>query len=129
MILLDTDILIDILRQYKPAIDWLKAVGDTKIILPGFVVMELIQGCRNSTEQKELEKMYSDYNVVWPSVEMCENALSVFARFHLSHRIGIIDTLIGQMSVSLTLPLHTFNQKHYEAIPGIRTDQPYKKSS
>jgi len=51
----------------------------------------------------------------------------VFARYHLSHALGILDALIGQMAVALGLPLYTFNQKHYAAILNLRTVQPYEK--
>ena len=51
MILLDTDIMIDLLRKYPSAFAWLASLGDEEIGLPGFVVMELIQGCKNKLEQ------------------------------------------------------------------------------
>ena len=51
MILLDTDVMIDLLRQYPPAVAWLDSLGSEEIILPGFVAMELIQGCRDKAEQ------------------------------------------------------------------------------
>ena len=38
MILLDTDVMIDILRGYQPAIEWLTSVSDQEIGLPGLVV-------------------------------------------------------------------------------------------
>ena len=38
MILIDTDIMIDILRGYTPAIDWLVSLSDEEIVLPGFAV-------------------------------------------------------------------------------------------
>jgi len=129
MILLDTDVMIDLLRQYPPAVAWLDSLGEEEIILPGFVVMELIQGCRNKTEQKRMERELGAYGVVWPSPETCDKALSVFTRYHLSHGLGILDALIGQMAVDLDLPLYTFNQKHYTHIPNLKTVQPYKKSS
>ncbi len=47
MIILDTDIMIDLLRGYSNAIKWIESLGNEEIILPGFVVMELVQGCRN----------------------------------------------------------------------------------
>ncbi len=56
MILLDTDIMIDLSRRYPPAIGWLASFGEEEIALPGFVVMELIQGCRNKLEQEKVEK-------------------------------------------------------------------------
>jgi len=125
MILLDTDVMIDLLRQYPQAVAWLDSLGEEEIILPGFVVMELIQGCRNKVEQGKVERELGAYDVVWPPLETCDEALSVFARYHLSHGVGILDALIGQMAVTLNLPLHTFNQKHYAAIPNLKTVQPY----
>jgi len=55
MILLDSDVMIDLLRQYPPAVEWFDTLEDEEeIILPGYVVMELIQGCRNKIEQERL---------------------------------------------------------------------------
>lgn len=127
IILLDTDIMIDVLRGYAPALKWLDSLAGEEIVLPGFVVMELIQGCRNRNEQEKLEGFLIGFEVAWPSPEICDAALLVFARFRLSHGIGILDSLIGQLSVSLNGCLYTFNQKHYSGIPGIITNQPYVK--
>ena len=129
MILVDTDVMIDLLRQYPPALVWLDSIDEEEIILPGFVVMELIQGSRNREQQGKMEEVLKDYSVVWPSSGMCDQALSTFASYYLSHSLGIIDALIGQIAVALELPLYTFNQKHYEAVPRLRTVQPYEKSS
>lgn len=129
MILLDTDVMIDVLREYPPAMVWLNSLGEEEITLPGFVVMELFQGCKNKAEQQKIEKELQAYDVAWPATGTCEEALSVFAQYHLSHGIGILDALIGQLAVDSKLPLHTFNQKHYSAIPNLKTIQPYKKGS
>ena len=129
MVLLDTDVAVDLLRGYPPARAWLESLGDTEILLPGFVLMELIQGCRDKTEQEKVAALQDDFFVVWPSPRICEEALSVFSCYHLSHGIGILDALIGQTAVNLGLPLHTFNQKHYASIPDLETTQPYQKTS
>ena len=129
MILLDTDVMIDLLREYPPSVAWLEALGEEEIVLPGFVVMELIQGCRNLAEQEKMERALETYGVIWPSPETCDEALSVFAGYHLSHGLGVLDALIGQIAVTLDLPLYTFNQKHYAAIPDLKTVQPYKKGA
>ncbi len=129
MILLDSDIMIDLLRQFPQAVAWLDSLPDEEeLVLPGFVVMELIQGCRNRTEQERIEKALAAYDVIWPSPEICDQALTVFAQYHLQHNLGILDALIGQTAVALNSPLHTFNQKHYAAVPNLKTAQPYKKS-
>ncbi|MBI5789167.1 MAG: type II toxin-antitoxin system VapC family toxin [Candidatus Schekmanbacteria bacterium] len=127
MIILDTDIMIDILRQRLPAIEWLDSLENEEIVLPGFVVMEILQGCSNKLEQKQIEKKLMILARLWPSKEICNEAVNTFALFHLSHGLGILDAIIGQTAVALDLPLYTFNQKHYAAIPGIKTVQPYER--
>lgn len=130
MILLDSDVMIDLLRQYQLAVTWFGTLEDEEeIILPGYVVMELIQGCRNKTEQERLQRELATYGVVWPSPEDCDRALEVFIQYHLSHNAGLLDALIGQTAVALGMPLYTFNQKHYQFIPGLQTIQPYERGA
>lgn len=128
MIILDSDVMIDLLRQYPPAVAWLDSLGAEEIILPGFVVMELLQGCSNKAEQDRVEKVLMAFEMVWPLPETCDEALAVFADFHLSHKLGLLDALIGQTAVALNLSLHTFNRKHYAVIPNLVTIEPYSKS-
>ncbi|MGE0887360.1 MAG: type II toxin-antitoxin system VapC family toxin [Blastocatellales bacterium] len=43
MILLDSDVMIDLFRRFPPAVEWFGSLSaDEEIALPGFVVMELI---------------------------------------------------------------------------------------
>jgi predicted nucleic acid-binding protein len=127
MIVMDSDVIIDFLRQHPPAVEWLVTLGDEEIALPGYVAMELIQGCNNKTELRKLEKFIATFEVVWPSASVCNEALKVFSQYSLSHNLGLLDTLIGQTAIALGLPLYTFNQKHYVAIPGLATVQPYQR--
>ncbi len=130
MILLDSDVMIDLLRQYPPATRWFYALDDEEeLLLPGYVVMELIQGCRNKMEQERLRHELATYGVVWPAPADCDEALDVFTEYHLSHNAGLLDVLIGQIAVALRVPLYTFNQKHYRFIPGLQTIQPYEKTT
>jgi hypothetical protein len=129
MILLDSDVLIDLLRKYPPATVWFDALPeDEELAVSGYVVMELIQGCRNKTEQERVQRELATYGVIWLSPTDCDQALDVFASHRLSHNAGLLDVLIGQTSVALGAPLHTFNQRHYGYIPGIQTIQPYAKN-
>lgn len=127
MILLDSDMMIDILRQYPPAMRWFDALDDEEeLLLPGYVV-ELIQSCRNKVEQEKVQRELATYGIVWPAPADCDEALGVFTEYHLSHNAGLLDVLIGQIAVALRVPLYTFNQRHYRFIPGLQTIQPYEK--
>jgi hypothetical protein len=55
--------------------------------------------------------------MVWTSPETYDEALTVFADYHLSHNLGLLDASIGQTAVALDLPLHTFNRKHFALVP------------
>ncbi len=127
MKLLDTDIMIDLLRGYPPAITWLESVGEEEIVLPGLVVMEAMQGCKNKRELKKLFKKLEAYDIYWPSLSACTACLEVFGAAYLSHRLSIPDALIGHMAVDMGLPLYSFNEKHFAAIPNLETIQPYQK--
>ena len=61
MILLDTDVLIDVLRAPPPALAWLHRLDEAVIGLPGLVAVALIQGCRNRREQQRVEKEIEKY--------------------------------------------------------------------
>jgi predicted nucleic acid-binding protein len=128
MVLLGTDVMIDILRGYPPALAWLRSLDDEVIALPGFVLMELIQGCKTKNEQQSLATELDAYKILWPNHSDCDAAVKLFTRYRLSHHIGIIDVLVGQLALSFDLPLHTFNKKHYEPIPRLTTLQPYTKA-
>jgi len=92
---------------------WFDALDDEEeLLLPGYVVMELIQGCRNKVEQEKVQRELATYGVAWPAPADCDEALSVFTEYHLSHNAGLLDALIGQIAVALRAPLYTFNCIH-----------------
>ncbi len=128
MILLDSDVFIDLLREYPPAVTWFDSLDDTETMaLAGFVVMELLQGCKNKSQQTKLQQALTYYEVIWLSPDECQQALELFSQYQLSHNAGLIDVLVGQTALMLNVPLYTFNLKHYQFIPGLQTIQPYTK--
>ena len=104
MALVDTDIMIDVLREFPAALAWLASLGAETVVVPGFVVMELLQGCRKGAEQQKVERTLGRCRVVWPTAASCDAALIAFAQFHLSHNLGVIDDLIGQTAIELGSP-------------------------
>jgi hypothetical protein len=125
MILLDTDVMVDIFRGHEPAKVWLQSVDE--IGMPGLVAMELIQGCQNAREQRTLEKELSEYQLYWPSTEDCNRAMKTFSSHHLSDSIGLLDALIAETAIGIEAKLATFNVKHYPVINGLQSLQPYTR--
>jgi predicted nucleic acid-binding protein len=124
--LLDTDILIDIQRGHEPAVAWFTGLAELPAV-PGFVVMELIQDAPSSQHVRRALKLVSPFSVIWPTEAECNRALADFAAFHLSHGLGLLDSLIAACAIGRAATLCTFNAKHYVAVPGLVTEQPYRR--
>jgi predicted nucleic acid-binding protein len=89
--------------------------------------MDLMQGCQNSREQRLLENILKPFILYWPSQMDCMRALDDFSRFHLSRKLGMLDSLIGETALGVEAELATFNTKHYHAISALKTIQPYQR--
>lgn len=128
MRLLDADVLIDTFRNYPPAIRWLTAQNRADIGIPGFVFLELLNGCQNQREMRLIQRTLAPYRLYWPTPTDCDRALVTFAQFSLSHSLGVMDALIAECAVGLGVPLCTFNVRHFRAVPGLVTEQPYGRT-
>lgn len=126
MYVLDADVLIDVQRGFPPATAWFGSLKELPVV-PGFVVMELIQQAQNSLQVQTALYLVSGLARVWPTEADCTRALDDFAKLHLSHRIGLVDSLIAATAVGLGAELCTFNRKHFRAVPGLKTVQPYPR--
>ncbi len=116
--LLDTDVMVDLMRGYAPAVTWLTSYTDS-IGISGLVAMELLQGCRNQSEQQRVERELERFAFYWPTLADCQRAYLDFSAFRLSGGLGLLDSLIGHTAVGLNEPLATFNLKHYAPISGL----------
>ena len=127
MILIDSDVLIDIVRDFPPAVQWLQSLPPDAIRIPGYVMMELIDGCHNKAQFRQLDQITARMTLIWPSPASCTAAMSTFRSLHLSHSLGLLDSLIAQTAIEVGVPLHTFNVKHFQSVPGLTTIQPYTR--
>lgn len=89
--------------------------------------MELIFGSQNGTEQQQTEKWLARCRVAWLDATGSEEAITAFRKYHLGNAIGVLDMLIAQVAISLQVPLHTFNQKHFNTITELHTVRPYAR--
>ena len=127
MRLLDTDIMVDLRRGYRPAVEWMNSLGEAPGV-PGFVVMELAEGCRDYREMGELMRSLATFRVYWPTDSDANRAVLTFCQSHLSEGIGILDAIIGECAVGLGATLCTFNVKHFRAVSNLLTEQPYARA-
>ncbi len=127
MLVLDTDVLVDVQRGHAAALAWIGRLTEVPSV-PGLVVMELIQGARDAREVRNALRLTGPLPVIWPTTADCERALADFTAFHLSHGLGLLDALIAARAIGQSAELGTFNDKHYRVVNGLVTVQPYTRS-
>ena len=117
---------MDLLRGYPPALAWFQSLAGS-VAVSGLVVMELLQGCRDSSDLRAIEKLIRPLTVTWPDADDCDRALSTFKQHRLKNSIGILDALIGESAVGSNATLCTHNSRHFALITGLTLEHPYEK--
>ena len=121
--LMDTNILVDVLRSYPLAINWL--TGQRQLGVTRAVYLELLEGAENKREQHRALNLVKRFELV----EMVEAdfgwATRQLIKFGLSHSIDAFDCLIAAPAHRLQLPLHTRNLKHMTPLLGALAQEPY----
>jgi predicted nucleic acid-binding protein len=123
--LLDTSILIGILRGQVSARSWVDALALPTRHVSVISSAELLAGCRNQREQRTVERELNLYNVVWIDESISQAALDFYRRFHLSHGVGFLDCLIAATALQHGLRLATLNLRHFAMLPGVQAECPY----
>ena len=120
IIILDTDILVDVARGVTAPLEYIKKAKDKYQLCIGAVTeMELIIGCRNKVELMQLDRFLSDYLHLRITPEISDKSVELIRRFRLSHGLLIPDAIIAATAIVTGHPLLTNNQKHYQYIPEI----------
>jgi len=123
--LLETTILVDLLRGDKSARAWVDSIPETSRAISVITAAELVAGCRNRTEQRAVEREIDLYEMVWLTEEISQTALEFYKRFHLSHGVGFLDCMIAASASANELRLATLNLKHLEQFPDLQVERPY----
>lgn len=120
-IILDTDILIDVGRKIKEAIDRLEKEEKDSILGTTIITqMELIVGCRNKKELSALNRFLSRFKIFTMNEKTANKALELLECYRLSHGLLIADSLIAAIAITMDIPLLSKNQKDYRFIKGLK---------
>ena len=124
--MLDTDIVVDVLRDFTLAIDCLEDVeqqGDLRISRS--TQMELLVGCRNRAELQRLERFLRRFTMLDLTESIGQSAVALLRQYRLSYSLLIIDALIAATALVHGETLYTKNVRHFRMIPGLRVIRPY----
>lgn len=125
MWLLDSDVLIDYLRGFSPAVNYFKTLGDAAAISV-VSVTEIFSGARNEDEEAAMNDLFSTMIVIPVDENIAREAGRLRRRFFRSHQVETADALIAATSILHRLRLVTLNRRHYPMITNLLV--PYRKS-
>ena len=114
----DTDVIIDFLRGYQQAVDFIHT-NASQIILSTIVIAELYTGVRGKQELTILNNFVSLFDVIPISSEIAKIGGLYKRDFGKSHGVGLADAIIAATCHSKNAQLKTLNVKHYPMIENL----------
>lgn len=120
MTIADSDILIDVARGDADAIGCLLRLEKTSVLAISAVSqMELIVGCRNKAELKNLEKFLDRYQILKITDQISNRAVDLLKQYFLSHGLLIADVLIAATALVHNEAFVTKNQRDFRFIASL----------
>ena len=119
VILLDTNILIEILKGNQKTIQQVESLHTT-LYVSSITVMELYYGALNKAEIKRLEKFIMLFTVLHIDKEISIRSAELIKVYAKSHTLDIPDSLIAATALEKELTLFTYNTKDFKYISHIK---------
>lgn len=111
-LLLDTDVVIDYLRELPQAVAYLESRSEP-LLLSSITVAELFAGVREGEEISALEAVLMAFEIVPVSEEIARRGGLLRRDFGKSHNTGLADALIAATAEQRQARLVTGNRKHF----------------
>ena len=121
--LLDTAIVVDLLRAYTPAQSWL--AEQSQLGVSPVVWLEIIEGAMNARAQSQAVEFLRHFERTEVLPSDLDWAIDQALRFRLSYNVGMMDCLIASTAYRLRVPLFTRNLKHFQPMLGPLAQKPY----
>ena len=90
--------------------------------------MELAEGARDKQELRAVRRLLSLFTISWPTEADMIRAHTIYQPLRLAYGIKLVDCIIAAAAVGLDEDLATSNVKHFRAVPGLATVQPYSRA-
>ncbi len=114
-VLVDSDILIDVLRERKPAVlhAWHGLANSGEVVCYSPVSVAEIRHGMRGPEVQVVEHLFSKLTCVPIEEEVGREAGDYLRAFHKSHAVALGDALIAATAAVNGLVLWTQNRKHF----------------
>ncbi len=119
MILLDTNVLIEILKGDTATCGQVESLEEA-VALSSISAMELFYGALNKAEVRRLERFVALFQTAHLSEQISLRAMSLIREYAKSHGLDIPNALIAATALENKAALLTFNRKDFHYISGLQ---------
>lgn len=122
----DTSILVDYIREYEPAVDYLQlAISKEKASISVISAMELVQGAGDKKSFHIVQTFLSHFSIIHLSDAISEEAFNLQQTYHFPYHLKLADALIAATALAHNSTLVTQNVKDFTFISKIKIKKPY----
>ena len=122
----DTTVIIDILRGFQPAMEWVDSI-ERRLVASEVTRIEVLRGLR-SHERGAAERVFTALRWIAVDESIARRAGELGRRWRRSHRsLGLADLVIGSTAIEFGAELATSNVRHYPMFPNLRP--PYAEAT
>jgi len=120
-VILDTDILVWVLRNHGPALRFVDSIPLARRNLSSVTYLELLDGSHDSRDLRSVKELVEDVfaEVIPLSEAITRTAIRLMEEFVLAYRLSVEDALIAATALDRQDSLATGNEKHFRMIPGL----------
>ncbi len=119
MILLDTNIIIELLKGNAETLQRITEFKNSKLAISAVTLMELYFGAFNKRELLRIKKAINHISVIQINQDISSFAVGLMESFSKSHNLSIPDALIAATSIKNKNPLLTYNIKDFKFIESL----------
>jgi predicted nucleic acid-binding protein len=127
--LLDSTLIVDLLRNYLPAAQWFESQRPRRFGVTAIVMMEVLAGAPSKEKQRSAFRLLSNFERLYLTESDQQWAVDQVGKYSTSHGAGVTDCLIASVSHRLNVPLYTHNLKHFAPLLGHWRSSPTKAAA
>ena len=124
-LLIDTDVIIDYLRDRPEAVSYLENLTDF-LMVSAITVAELYAGVRDGVERTALESFIQAFEIIAVDKEIAVKGGLYRRDYFKSHNTGLADALIAATADTREAGLVTLNKRHFPMLSNVIV--PYQKA-
>ena len=120
-LLLDTDVIVNVGRGHAGAVEQVSVMMTAgPIHVSAVTEMELVIGCRNKAELRNLAPLLERFTIIPITPEITATSIKLLKTYRLSHGLLIADALIAATALVTGRVLVSGNAKHFSMITGLQ---------